>query len=328
MRQTIGTELLEEIDRTTRRAAVHTNVLIPQQEGLAMEIKGEGAVQLTNDALMRLSSMVGIPQNFLPNCSPALAATVLAEFMGRTGRGIDALISNAGDTLQIASYSWEDNFYIPPSALLAAVRRADPDHGYDITRAKAGIKGFTVFVTEADAFAKPDGHALHLGVAYQGSMDGTKPTKLSASIYRPRCTNGAYTTEAAWTLPRTARTPALAMMAMTEGFMNLLESRDQMKSNVERMAQRKIENPLDHLAHTVRRLGIPDRHLRTIEHAYLEEPEPTEWGITNAITRAANDATDDNIATTLWEAGGRSVSRPGAPCRVCGHSGYNAEPHA
>jgi len=39
-------------------------------------------------AVKRLSAMLGIPGNFLPKCSPALAKKILSEFIGRIERSI------------------------------------------------------------------------------------------------------------------------------------------------------------------------------------------------------------------------------------------------
>lgn len=267
-------------------------------------------------ALERVSSMMGIPSKFVPKCSPDLSVRILREFLGRNERETSYILDGEGN---IASFCWTDYVYIPLTTILEAIRTALPGENMSITKSRPGISSYTAFITSEDAFQVAKGDEVHFGIALNSSLDGASSTKALLSFIRPTCTNGAYITEASWSLPRRSlRQPEVAALQIADSARTLFSMREVWQNNMTTLATQEIDRPMERLLDYLRYMGISPRASDFVLEAYTEEPNPTSWGMLNAFTRAANEVTDLRLAQALWGSAGQVVVKGGVPCHTCG----------
>lgn len=296
---------------------------IVRQPIMKMKIGHDGANLLFDErptepeAVRRLAQMLSIPTNFLGQCSPRLAREVVAEFAGRQHRGLNYIIGPDGGIL---SFSWDNHIHLPTKRILSALNDT-LDENLAIVKERSGTN-FSLFISSPKAFDAPDRKTLHFGVNYSSSLDGSSPTKLALSLYRPVCTNGAFITEGQFSLPRRSLSSIEdGILMLVDAAKTLYGMRENWMKNIEELSSHPVDNPQQELAHTIANLRLPPRLADLAYQAYEQEPNATRWGIFNAITRTANDdaAIDLANAEHLWGAAGRMIEQPAMACRLCGH---------
>lgn len=306
-----------EMERLTRRIPLQSITLDTVKDGI--EIAG---IPVADIALQRLSSMIGVPSRFYEKCSPFLTKQIFQEFLGKTERAIDMRAIEGQGAL---SFIWSDAVILPATGIVDAIAEALAPIQVRLTKVQYGLNEFTLFITDPDAFRVIGDDQIHFGVSVSSAFDGSTPTKVNFSFFRPICTNGAVITEASWSLPRRSyHEVEPALLAIGEGASNIFRplltgGYDEWKNNIRSMAMREIERPVEEIMHTTRRMGISPKVSDAVLEAFEAEPTATDWGIVNAFTRAANDVGEISLAEQLWASAGTIVHVGHVPCKLCGH---------
>ena len=272
---------------------------------------------VSSSGLNHLELLVGVPTNFLQKCSHRLSRDIIREFLSRSDKNLMSLMDTG--TNEFEGFRPETFVFIPTQSVVDVVSKALPNETISVVKESTGIGHFSVFLSTDRAFDAPDGKEIFFGVRYQSSLTGRSSTKLQFSFFRPWCSNGAYVKEVEWTLSRRSlESTQVALIQIAEQVPLLYGLRDEFETKIVHMADTPVEDPLKFLDALMRRHGISRRYYDSIVSAMVEEETATEWGVMNAITRAANFLDRPSHADELMQVGGAIMIDHAQFCPTCG----------
>lgn len=315
---------LEHLEKLDRKPANNSTLGYSQEEASFML----DDYRISPTALARLSVLLGIPRNFIPECSPSLGLNILTEFERKEAHPLDVLIDQ--NTGFVESFVPATFKYIPIDAVERAFT-AGTGMTAMVKNAFGGIERFNYLMLDASAtvLEKDD---LHFGISMRGSLDGSTAFQAMIGIYRVVCGNGLMVADQKWTL-RQSQFDTVAeaedLIGIAAG--RLFDASYVYQQKIRVMMNTPLASPEDTLLNVIRAQRLPRNATDLIIDAYREEPVATQWGVLNALTRAGNTlGDDDQINFKLYETAGIAAGRvlhDGITCPVCHNALGNGHSH-
>lgn len=275
-------------------------------------LRGSHDRRIPLEALGLLATLLKVPKNFLIDCSPHLALSIVQEFLSRRENPLDILTENG----TVISFLEEGYINLPTEQLLETIQSALGVE-VEIAREWAGVEKYSLFITVPDAFSVSNDDKINFGVNIRGSLTGKVSTQIKLAYFRVICTNGMTIDEGAWSLPRRAlESQAVAFQMISESVRVLYEQREAWVERFHQLSAIKVEDPRRALLDLVPHMGLSPRFTDAVVMAYGEEPDQSAWGVLNAFTRAANNVENYEMAERLWSVGGKMLTE-GLSCPTC-----------
>jgi hypothetical protein len=287
--------------------------------------RGTGALTyedlpLTSDATKRLCSMIGLPHTFLSSASPALARLAVREFYDRCDRPMEAFLAPDHEEIVVGGFAFLDSIRCGTFEFLEVLRNKGID--FEIAKESIGLSRHSMFLVSPDAYAISDGDDVQFGINLISSFDGSSPTKITSSMFRPICTNGMVLSDGSWTLNRRAlNSREDVLLSMLDAATFAFELAPTFHQKCLELKHHRVDDPIS----VIHSLGVqhrlPSGMINKIIESMSIEPDPTMWGVVNAVTRTANHESNFSTSYGLQSVGGQVL----IDHELCGHCGsFNA----
>ncbi len=247
-----------------------------------------GEMPVTAQALADLGGKVTFPTEFVQKLPLGLQASVINDRVRSHNDGEVGLVLHDGRLTDLL-----------PSAREMLAYSETAQVAYDtITQALGEVNVEGAFATESGLVMKlltdiqqpvtrKVGDVLQAGICVRQDYGDT--TEVELYLRRLVCLNGMTRTAGEFRWNRKAEgTRRHQAVWLQEGIVGALGAYENVLNQARRMSETAVEgDPEEALLERARSLGIPRRHHDDLLHAYRAEPEPTEWGMLNAVTRLA-----------------------------------------
>lgn len=149
------------------------------------------------------------------------------------------------------------------------------------------------FVTNKQENVRPKvGDIMQAGFEIFNSPRGLSPCTVSSYLRRLSCLNGATRTETRLSARFMSKDPNEIISTIKDGVSAALGKFDEDIENIRELIQQEVTDPSAMLISIGRNFGIPKKDIEGAISHLSDEPDITNsmWGVTNAITRWANNA--------------------------------------
>lgn len=267
------------------------------------DLEGD-AVPLTENALKTLAVALNIPQNYLLKCPARLQADNLNYWQGRLSERKRVRTVIGDDKVQaLTSPKFLPIKNVPIfEALVEKLSKGDPsklhldvfEHDWLVTR---------MALCHADASHKvqnghfmdrnPEVHVgdvVRAGVNVMNSLTQHQHTEVRPFAFRLFCANRMVTPLVGGegdSFRYDSKSDPSPLDWLGEMIDQVGSQLEPLFANLDNAAQRQLPDP--QMALEAQLTHVPGPLREAVVAAYQEEPDPTMWGVVNALTRAAND---------------------------------------
>lgn len=154
------------------------------------------------------------------------------------------------------------------------------------------------------------GDALMTGLNITNSETGCRAVHVDALVYRLACTNGLVRAESTGgtTIRHIGQTDRLKD-AMAIAIKDAKESAHLLARQFKDAVSHRLSDPQGQLERFAKEADLTREQLQSVLDAYATEPDPTVYGITNAVTRAAQRETSFELRYQLERQGAALLSK-------------------
>lgn len=307
-----------------------------QAGGLGILLGGQDKVgkkrfverKVSEEALQDFCTVLGAPYSFVRKCSSKLQERILEEVrlkkVEKNNLHLRGFLSSDGSCLHSFSF---DNFQrysskrIFEEGVLSQIPVSEHS-GIDFQEIRFLDKGWEIQIILSQMQTEVrvgdiTKAGLNFGFCDRGnSFSDGSCLHIGGYLHRLICSNGAVNRECIkfgrvkeedFAISRVADLTNKVYSSLT----GLLES-------LHILAEKKVIDVEGWIRATGKQYGFGDRMVKRILEAYRQEPDPTEYGLINAVTRAANG---ENITagqrSGLQRIGGRLFSQGSHSCPIC-----------
>jgi hypothetical protein len=264
------------------------------------------------NSLQPLAEHVSFPTSFVERLTPTTQALVMNDVLGGINREV-RLLTDGNQLIDVvpAGRAIISRRAMAETAFAAA---RVVNQGVEVTEAITRFEMARVTFMTPEAEARPvtsrRGDVLRIGVRIELCRGGH--LEVSQLLVRLICTNGMTALKRGFSFRRPAETSPEHQAAWLSDMVNqALSQADGVVERARRMAGVSVGSNINEILYArLRALGVPRRLWGRIAVAWLEEEDPTEWGLLNALTRFATHDADlsETIRQRFQELGGSWVA--------------------
>ncbi|MBA2704805.1 MAG: DUF932 domain-containing protein [Blastocatellia bacterium] len=280
-------------------------------DDLNVVVNGEAVGRVTAGLLDGLGVECTFPDHFVAKLSPRLAAQVINERIDRTPPRLLSLVTEGDRAVRLLA---GDREVLSP---LAVADRAysllrDSYRNVEVECAERGEGEFLLrLLTQHERPITPKtGDILTMGAQIEHNYrDGLK---VCLYVRRLVCLNGmtADSRTYSWKV-KEDRSESGQMRWLDHSLEELPATFERLTERAKLMAETPVTgHPRTLLQQAARSMGLSRRLLPELFAAYDAEPEPTQWGINNAVTRlATHSPAARNQRQAIWSSAGDWVDQ-------------------
>jgi len=249
--------------------------------------------EASDATLWTISDEVDMPFNFISKLPKSMRVDIFNNRIeAARDREVMLVVDPSDELPQVSSFirrnlgilSYQETCEIAYETLgLTLPEEPTVDHAF------VGARGMTLrLLTPLEMpVTRKVGDTLGMGIEINQFYGTT--TDVSLFMRRLICLNGMTRDAQTFQWRRAAEsTPEFQRMWLRESIVNSMSNYEQTVERAQMMAVTRLEgDPREALMARARAAGIPARHHESLWTAFQAEPEPTEWGIANAMTRLA-----------------------------------------
>ena len=328
-------ELVEDRSRQARpedryaRLNSFAFVATPEHDALVeLRQAGQGTrglqAHLTPHAFSQLSSRVGPTAGtpaYLRHCPPRLRTLNMSWWLQHNAPKEDALLRLVHGGYEPGAGFVED----APTVRAVLSGRYEPFDDLDLVRALESLPRIDEAVVRwidvndmtshvrlswpEERVALRVGDEVERGVHISNSEVGARSVRIEPLVYRLVCTNGLIA-------PRRLGAHAIRHVGRGDRVRQLVaQAVDDVFGATEQLVDRfkdaldvAISSPVDEITAVAKAGQLTEAQFKNLLDSYLLEPEPTRYGITNAVTLAAQGQDDPVARTDMETLAGRYVT--------------------
>lgn len=332
--------VLEKQRETARDFTADTRAMRMWNDGATLALDGIIEATVNAWAQQQIGTAVGIPKTYYDRMAteaPALlASNVNHWFQNQPGKHLVRTINDDADKRIIravcgSKYRPLDSYDLLEATLPELVAAGCKIHSAEVTERRLYIQASTGRIQGEVTV----GDVVEAGIVISNSEVGSGALNVVPMVYRLKCTNGMVTQDYAYQRRHVGRghggskddvgaaefftdetkkadDKALFMKArdtvrgvLSEaGFSKVLAKMKQAAGDKSTAAPEKI------VERTARRFDLTEGEGAGVVRHLIEGGDLTRWGLLNAVTRTAQDATDYDRAMELERAGGLILELP------------------
>ncbi|MBI5374226.1 MAG: DUF932 domain-containing protein [Candidatus Schekmanbacteria bacterium] len=311
--------LIEELERQKplkwdRRANSATMQMLSHESGLTFKINGDGNIfSITKPCHQQIAERLEIPAKYyhkMESEAPELLVNNVNTWLGNMGK--DFFVRGMGENMRALlsdRYRVIDHLDVLYCALNELqAHEAEIEDCY-LSETEVNIKAKSRKLKD---FIRNRDDLIIGGLLFTNSETGHKALRLEPRLFRVKCTNGMVienmVTRQIHLGNGEDESDEMIYLSIRRSIKELFSRFGEIIENLRESTEIKISNPQKVINNVVIQYGLSEGQKENILMAFGAEPELDQYGIANAITRAAQIEESWERSLELERMGGRLVS--------------------